>query len=165
MRRRLLVVMGPSGAGKSRIGAVLASALNTPFFEGDDYHPQSNVEKMSVGIALSDEDRAEWIDGILATLADDKAPQAVLACSALTPFVQEKLQSNATHTATFILLEAPRSLLAQRIKSRVDHFMPVSLLGTQIEALEPPEDALKVNADEAPEAIVARLITRLDDKA
>ena len=161
--RRLVVVMGPSGAGKSRIGAALAQELDAPFFEGDAFHSDSNVAKMRAGSPLTDADREAWVEAILNALAKDSAPVAVLACSALTPFVQGRLRTCASHAPVFLLLYAPREVLAKRIAGRKEHFMPASLLDSQLEALEPPVDGIVINTD-APLAVAVRAaMFELDD--
>ncbi|MEL7445346.1 MAG: gluconokinase, partial [Pseudomonadota bacterium] len=134
-----------------------------PMFEGDDYHPASNREKMAAGEALTDKDRASWLDALLEAIIHEMAPVAVLACSALTPYVQQRLRGCASHCVQFVLLEASREVLAERMQSRADHFMPLSLLDSQIEALSPPSDAIRIDARETVERIVAQITARLNE--
>lgn len=152
---KLIIVMGPSGAGKSAIGAALAARLDAPFHEGDAFHSRQNIAKMRSGTPLTDDDRVHWVEAILKAIDTSDAPIAVLACSALTPFVQRHLRGSARYRPIFLLLDAPRNVLAERIRGRVDHFMPTSLLGSQLDALVPPEDAIILDASQPIEEVVA----------
>ena len=163
MTRRLIVIMGPSGCGKSLIGAGLAEALDAPMLEGDDFHPAANIAIMAAGIALTDAHRASWLDRIGAAVDRAEGGNVVLACSALTPYVQKRLRDMSAHTVRFFLLAAPREELLVRIDARSDHFMPASLLDSQLGALVVPDDALTFDACQSPEAIVDAMLTALDD--
>jgi carbohydrate kinase (thermoresistant glucokinase family) len=132
-----VVVMGVSGSGKSVVGYALAEKLSFRFIDSDDLHPQSNREKMAAGIALTDEDRWPWLEKVGDALAADK--DLVIACSALKRIYRDRIRSRAPK-ATFVLLETPREELERRIERRQieeGHFMPVSLLDSQLEILEP----------------------------
>ena len=153
--------MGPSGAGKSRVGAALAAELGAPFLEGDDFHPPGNIATMRGGAPLTDADRAGWVEAIMAAVGEGSAPLTVLACSALTPFVQARLRSGATHAPVFLLLDAPRAVLAGRLAARTDHFMPPALLDSQLAALRPPPDAVRLDASQPVEAVVAAALDAL----
>lgn len=162
MTPRLIVVMGPSGCGKSHIGAQLAAALKSPFIEGDDFHPPENRGKMARGKPLIDTDRAAWLDGIESHLSQERAETVVLACSALTQYVQDRLRRVQGRKTHFILLDAPHGLLAERLEKRQGHFMPVSLLDSQLDALRAPTDATRIHAQQDPGAIVAQIIATLE---
>lgn len=156
-----IVVMGPSGCGKSAVGAALAARLGLPFVDADDLHPAPNVAKMTAGIPLDDGDRMPWLDVVAATLRD--APTgAVIACSALARRYRERILSGAPD-AVFVELRVPQAELARRMASRA-HFMPSSLLASQLrtlEHLEPDEPGVVVAGDpplaEVVEAAVAAL--------
>ena len=165
MPRKLIVIMGPSGCGKSTVSAALAEAIGAPMLEGDEFHSQANRAKMAAGIALTDCDRADWIDRIWKALSDELAPRVVLACSALTPYVQSRLWEACDRDVQFVLLEAPREVLLQRMEQRTDHFMPVSLLDSQLDALTAPEDAIRIDAREPVEAIVSAIRRALNEQA
>jgi carbohydrate kinase (thermoresistant glucokinase family) len=141
----LIIIMGVSGCGKSTIGKALAREIGAKFMEGDEFHSQANIDKMRAAVALTDEDRAGWLDAILeaARAAPDKA--LVLACSALTPYVQQRLMTS-TRRLHWIHLAAPASLIQARLEARRGHFMSPELLESQFEALCPPKGAASINA-------------------
>jgi len=154
----VIILMGVSGAGKTRIGKRLAAALAWSFYEGDDYHSQSNVEKMSQGIALTDADRAPWLDAlhelIGELLAHDES--AVLTCSALKRAYRERL-SYGHDGVRLVYLYGSYELIRQRLKERRGHFMKADLLASQFEALEAPdasEGVLTVDVSQKPQRIV-----------
>jgi len=127
--------MGVSGSGKSTVGALLAQRLGVPFVDGDVLHPPANVAKMAAGIPLDDDDRAPWLDAVGARLAEG---DVVVACSALRRAYRERLRSAAPATR-FVLLHGTRELLASRVATRLDHFMPATLLDSQLATLELPD--------------------------
>lgn len=161
MTGSLYVVMGPSGCGKSRTAAALSNALKVPMIEGDDFHSSTNVGKMASGLPLKDADRVAWLDAIATKLESLSADSLVLACSALTPFVQERLRQIPNRHTRFVFLDAPKDVLADRMERRTGHFMPAALLDSQLEALSPPEDALIVDAREPVEEIVRSIRAQL----
>jgi gluconokinase len=132
-----VVVMGVSGAGKSAVGERLAAALHLPLVEGDEFHPQGNIEKMRQGLPLDDEDRAGWLDRLGKELA--RHPRgAVLACSALKRAYRDKLR-HAVGGVRFVHLDLTQEQAQQRVASRGGgHFYPTSLVASQFEALENP---------------------------
>jgi carbohydrate kinase (thermoresistant glucokinase family) len=140
-----MVVMGVSGCGKSSVGLALAEALGARFIDGDDLHPLANKTKMAAGIPLDDDDRWPWLDLVGAALAEESldsggGPEGctgtVVACSALKRKYRDWILAAAPGTV-FIHLEGPRELLADRMSSRGDHFMPLALLDSQLATLEP----------------------------
>ena len=154
----VIIVMGVSGVGKTTIGKALAAALHADFAEGDDYHPASNVEKMRQGQPLTDEDRQPWLDrlrtAIETWLTQDR--KVVLACSALKASYRDRLMPKEGEVQ-FLYLRAGFDDVAERLAQRKGHYMPASLLQSQFETLEPPEDAITVNADQPAEDIIAEL--------
>ena len=135
----LVVVMGVSGCGKSTVGRLLARGLSAEFLEGDDLHPPRNIERMSAGIPLTDNDRRDWLLEIAQQLADARAGRhaLVVSCSALRRGYRDTLRGAASQLA-FVHLQAGRELLEARLLARADHFMPGSLLDSQLQTLEPP---------------------------
>jgi len=155
------VVMGVSGSGKSTVGALLAAHDGVPFLEGDAYHPAANVIKMSAGTPLDDDDRAGW----LATLADEIRTAReygnglVLSCSSLKRRYRDLLRA-ADPALRFVHLAGPRELIAARMESRPDHYMPPALLESQLrilEPLQPDETGLTLDITLAPQALVERI--------
>ena len=134
-----IVVMGVSGCGKSSVGIALAEALGARFIDGDDLHPEANKAKMSAGIPLDDDDRWPWLDLVSKALAEP-APAGstgtVIACSALKRSYRERILAGAPNTF-FIHLDGSREILAQRLGNRTGHFMPATLLDSQLATLEP----------------------------
>ena len=160
-----IVVMGVSGSGKTTVAERLAARLEWQFAEGDTFHPAANVAKMREGIALTDEDRWPWLDAMAAWIdAQRKAGRdCVLACSALKHAYRERLL-DGHHDVRFVYLKAGYDLVAQRMAARQGHYMPVSLLQSQFDALEEPgatEDALTVSIEDPPDEIVARIVAGL----
>lgn len=162
-RPPILVVMGVSGSGKSTIAAELATRLGWPFQEGDELHPAANVAKMAAGEPLDDADRAPWLERIAAWI-DERASRGepgIVTCSALRRRYRDVLRSERV---VFVNLEAPRALLESRVAERPGHFMPAALLGSQVDALEPPEPgerAITVPTDGTPPQVAAAIIDEL----
>ena len=157
----IALVMGPSGAGKSTIGRALAEALGWEFLEGDDFHPRANVEKMRRGQPLDDHDRAPWLLRLAAEIRArlDGGIDAVLACSALKAAYRAQLVIDGRVRVVYLQL-SPR-VLEERLRARRGHFMPPSLLQSQLQALEPPEDAITVDAGRPVDDLVREIRAQL----
>jgi len=158
-----IVVMGVSGSGKSTLGALLAAKLDCPFLEGDGYHSEANVAKMRDGIALTDEDRWPWLDRLGAAMGEVIAEGgiAVAACSSLKRSYRERLAAATGQPIVFILLDAAPGELERRLGNRPGHYMPASLLDSQLRTLERPTDdepALTLDSTEEPEALIERML-------
>ncbi|MEO0466464.1 MAG: gluconokinase, GntK/IdnK-type [Pseudomonadota bacterium] len=160
MVQRLIVIMGVSGSGKSTIGRALASGAGWPFLEGDDFHPPANTSKMAAGAALTDADRVAWLDAIAAEVVGRNDPRIVLACSALTAFVQQRLSRDMGRAAIYCWLDAPKAVIKRRMLAR-QHFMPTSLLQSQLDALSPPPEAFQFDAEAPPGEIVDQILACL----
>ena len=130
------VIMGVSGCGKTSVGTALAETIGLFFVDGDDLHPLENIRKMSKGIALDDDDRAPWLADVGRTLANTSRPVAI-GCSALKRKYRDLIRKNASKPVHFLHLDAPRDVIAERLKVRSEHFMPTSLLDSQFQTLEP----------------------------
>jgi len=155
----LLVIAGVSGSGKSTVGAQLATALGVEFLDADDLHPASNVSKMAAGQALSDDDRWPWLAAVGAALDAASATGLVVACSALKRSYRRALLAAAPDTH-FVLLDGSRELLAERLGGRHDHFMPSTLLDSQLATLEPlapDEPGVTVSIERTPTEIVEQI--------
>ncbi len=165
MHTGLYVIMGVCGSGKSVIGARLARALDIEFVEGDGLHPPENVKRMASGIPLTDDDRHSWLTAIAARLREARGAGVglVVSCSALKRSYRDLLRSMGDADVRFVYLAGSRALLAQRLAQRRGHFMPPSLLESQLSILEEPspdERAWVCDISAAPHAIVADLVTR-----
>ena len=131
-----VVVMGVSGCGKSTVGEKLAVALAARFIDGDSLHPEANKKLMAAGVPLNDENRRPWLDLVAAALAQaDGKTGTVVACSALKGSYRERILAGGPNTF-FIHLAGSREVLAERMSSRAAHFMPLSLLDSQLATLE-----------------------------
>lgn len=133
-----IVVMGVSGSGKTTVGQALADALGWRFIEGDSFHPQRNVEKMSAGHPLDDEDRRPWLEALAAEIAADDAAgrNSIVGCSALKRSYRDILRRGA-EDVRFLHVHGDRALLRDRLSDRAGHFFPASLLDSQLATLEP----------------------------
>lgn len=168
---RIIVVMGVSGSGKTTISQALAARTGFAEADGDDYHPAANIEKMKAGIPLTDDDRLPWLYAIADAIdcyADANTP-VIIACSALKRSYRDILVHGRADVR-IVYLNGPSDLIAQRLTHRGGHFMPPSLLESQIDTLEPPqpgEHILTVDINAPVERIVNDIITalHLPDKA
>lgn len=142
--KHLIVVMGISGSGKSTVGNQLAKSLSIPFLDADDFHPKANVMKMSSGQALTDEDRWPWLAAIVEHVLNSHRGEFVLACSALKQSYRDYLSQRLK--TDFVFLEITEQEAFNRLSKRSSHFMPSSLVKSQMETLEVPEEAITVNA-------------------
>jgi gluconokinase len=150
----LVVVMGVAGSGKSTIAAGLAEKLGVDFIEGDSLHPQANVNKMAGGVPLNDEDRWPWLEAIGDRIeAERLAGQGVVvSCSALKHVYRDCLRKRVNGRVRFVLLDGSKELIAKRMLARKGHFMPQSLLDSQLATLEKPgpdEDAVILDISQA----------------
>jgi gluconokinase len=159
----IILLMGVSGCGKSTVGRMLADHLGWPMYDGDDYQPKDNVAKMAQGMPLNDKDRRPWLLAIHDLLVGIKAKRgyAVVACSALKRDHRDLLLKGMDGIR-IVYLKGEYAILEERLKRRQGHFFKASLLGSQFEILEEPEDALTVNVDNPPEVIAAGIRKSLD---
>lgn len=147
--------MGVSGSGKSTVGAALAQRLRVPFADADDLHPEANIAKMSRGEALDDHDRYPWLEQVGAWLAAHP-DGGVMSCSALRRKYRDQLRHHAPGTE-FVLLAGSREVIERRQASRPGHFMPASLLTSQLatlEPLEPDEGGLVLDVNQSVDELV-----------
>jgi gluconokinase len=156
----VIIVTGVSASGKSTVGEQLARRLGFEFHEGDDFHTENSVRKMSAGIALTDEDRAPWLAAIRALIdaAVSSGRDIVISCSALKRAHRDALRAD---DVVFVYLFATRELIRARLAKRRGHFLDPSLLDSQFETLEEPSRAFKVDAASAPEEIVDSIVAHV----
>ena len=154
----IIILMGVSGAGKSTIGQCLAKDLGWSLYEGDDFHPKANIEKMAGGIALSDEDRSAWLTKLAKLIHElrQSAQSAVITCSALKQAYREKLAGDSTNIR-FVYLRGSYDLVLERLKKRQGHYMRAGLLKSQFDILEEPEQALTIEITQEPDVIVRQI--------
>jgi carbohydrate kinase (thermoresistant glucokinase family) len=162
---RIAVVMGVSGSGKTTIGAALAHRLGWQFQEGDALHPPENVAKMRAGIPLDDEDRAPWLRAVAAKVDEwrERGEAGIITCSALKRKYRDVIIGKRPEVR-LVHLTAPPSLITERLAGRRGHFMPASLLESQLATLEPPdpdENALTLAVDAPVETVVERIAASL----
>jgi len=152
----IIILMGVSGSGKTTLGNLLARDLGWPFHDGDDFHPQANIDKMRRGIPLTDDDRDAWLTTLrhqIDTLVDSQR-SAVLACSALKQAYRDRLQRPEVR---LIYLKGDCALIRQRLLARQGHFMPPDLLASQFATLEEPQGVPAIDVAQAPETIIAAI--------
>lgn len=154
----IVILMGVSGSGKTTIGKRLAQSLGWVFFEGDDFHPRTNITKMSKGIPLSDEDRQPWLNTLRELIEQfmHKKESMVLACSALKAAYREFLEQK-DEEVFFVYLKGDYELIRKRLEERPNHYMKAGLLWSQFEALEEPEGVMTVDILRDPEEIVTSI--------
>jgi gluconokinase len=159
----IVLLMGVSGVGKSTVGRALAAHLSWSFHDADDLHSAENVARMASGRPLDDEARFPWLRAVrdlIRTLARD-GRNAVVACSALKASYREVLLEDV-EAVRVVHLTAPADVLRERVTDRAGHFMPSSLVESQVAALEPPADALTVDATRPVDDVVQQIVDGLD---
>jgi gluconokinase len=157
----IVVVIGVSGSGKTTIGTRLAQALGCEFLEGDALHSAANIDKMSRGIPLDDDDRRPWLSAIHAHMSDasERGADLVVACSALKHKYRQTLERGLA--VTWVYLKGSEALFRSRLQQRTSHFMKADMLASQFEALEEPSNAIVVDAATSPEVIVDQISRQL----
>ena len=161
-----VIVMGVSGSGKSTLAAALASAIGCPYLEGDEFHSPESVRKMAAGTPLTDDDRWPWLDRLGRAIDASAAKNgiAVASCSALKKIYRDRLRASITVPVRFVLVDPSREELERRMAARKGHFMPSSLLTSQLDTLErpqPDEHALTLDGSSSSAAECERVIAWL----
>ena len=158
----IVVVTGVAGSGKTTIGERLAGELACSFADADWFHSPSNIEKMRAGIPLTDADRRPWLRRLRREVIDrvPASGSAVLACSALKA-AHRRLLAHGCDRIRFVYLRVSPAVAAERLRRRTSHFMNPALMASQFDALEEPDDAITVDADQPPDAIVAQVLLAL----
>ena len=162
----VLILMGVSGCGKTTVGKHLSKALQMPFYDADDFHPPENVEKMSKGTPLDDEDRQPWLEQLHQMIIKwNRKDGAILACSALKKPYRQTLRGDLDkNELQFIYLKGSAELIRERLKNREGHYMPAGLLNSQFRDLEEPSDVLTVGIDRPVQDIVSRIFDKINEK-
>jgi len=153
-----IVVMGVSGSGKTTLGQGLSKKLSWPFFDADDFHPESNHKKLAAGIPLTDDDRAPWLQTLAELIRShsEKGQSIVLACSALKGKYRNILRDGLK--VEFAYLKGSKELIAERLKTRKGHFMNPDLLDSQFATLEEPHSALVLDIASTPDTLVKTVL-------
>tara|TARA_B100000508_G_scaffold130236_1_gene117403 strand:- start:437 stop:913 length:477 start_codon:yes stop_codon:yes gene_type:complete len=155
---KIIIIMGVSGCGKSTVGKLLGNKLGLPFFDGDDFHPEENIQKMSNGIPLSDQDRKPWLLKMHREM-EDWENGAILACSALKESYRKILSKD--RNIQWVYLKGKPETILKRMKSR-NHYMKPEMLQSQLDTLEEPSYGLHLSIENLPEILVSEIITKLD---
>lgn len=159
----VIVLMGVSGSGKSTVGTALADRLGWQFYEGDDFHSESNIQKMAQGIPLTDEDREPWLadlHDLIARQIESKKP-AIIACSALKQRYRDQLLEDNEGTV-IVYLHGEFELICQRMEKRQNHYMKAAMLQSQFDSLEEPENAIVISIEDDTDKIVEEIINSFD---
>ena len=153
----IIILMGVSGAGKSTIGKLLAGALGWAFYEGDEFHPETNINKMKSGIPLTDADREDWLAALenLERRLEKERRNAVITCSALKQAYRDRLLNSKA--VLLVFLKGPYDLILKRMHERRGHYMKADLLESQFETLEEPSGVLTVEISQSPQVIVREI--------
>ncbi|MHB9862871.1 gluconokinase [Streptomyces sp. YIM S03343] len=161
----VVVVMGVAGTGKTTVGPLLAARLGVPYAEGDDFHPQANIDRMTAGVPLTDDDRRPWLDAIGGWAHGRAGLGGVVSCSALKRSYRDRLRATAPGLV-FVHLTGDRRLIEDRMAHRQGHFMPTALLDSQFGTLQPlqgDEAGISVDVSGAPEEITERAMRALGE--
>jgi gluconokinase len=160
----IVLLMGPAGSGKTTVGELLAAQLSWKFADADDFHPRANIENMSRGIPLTDEDRIPWLKSIREAMRqwEARGENVVLACSALKHRYREVLGINPkVKNVKLVYLKGSYDLLLERLHSRKGHYMKEQMLASQLADLEEPTEALTIDIAKSPEEIVSKIRKQL----
>lgn len=160
----VIVLMGVTGTGKTTVGQALAQAMGCEFADADDFHSAENRAKMHASIPLTDADREPWLRSLHAQISAwlSQGTDAVLACSALKQAYRAQLTAGAAPgLVRFVYLSGPESVIRGRLERRKGHYMPASLLDSQMAALEPPHDALRISVTQPVHTIVQQIMAAL----
>jgi gluconokinase len=157
-----IILMGVSGCGKTSVGEGLSKALGWPFYDGDDFHPQANIDKMAQGIPLNDDDRQPWLERLHAIIVEhlDHNQPLIVASSALKAKYRQTLRGDR-EAVRFVHLSGSFELIFERMQQRSGHYMRAEMLRSQFADLEEPRHALIISIDQPVGAIVAEIIEKL----
>ncbi len=163
---RVIYIMGVSGCGKSTIGKLLSEELNIPFFDGDNFHPQSNINKMKSGLPLNDQDRQGWLLKLNALAKEQlQKNSCIIVCSALKKTYREILMEGIERQVKWVHLSGSFSQIFKRLNERENHFMSSNLLQSQFDTLENPAEAIQVDISLSPAEIIKYITKKMEEKS
>ena len=159
----VIYIMGVAGSGKTTIGQKLSSKTSFAFYDADYFHPQQNIDKMKAGTPLTDEDRWPWLENIHAFVTQQlQTCNIILACSALKQVYRERLSSGIETQCRWVYLNGSYQTILERMQNRTGHYMPTTLLQSQFETLEVPDNIIEVNIAMTPEEIAEEIISKIN---
>ncbi len=161
---KIYFIMGVSGCGKSTIGNLLSDELKIPFYDGDDYHSETNVKKMASGQPLTDDDRMDWLLSLNKLALNRREKGAIIGCSALKESYRKILKNNLEKDVSWIYLSGSFDEVMSRLNQRKGHFMPAALLKSQFETLEIPKNAIQVSINQSARQIVKRILELIESQ-
>lgn len=157
------IICGVSGTGKTTIGKILASQLDVPFYDGDDFHSENNIQKMQSGTPLDDSDRISWLKTLSTKIMGwERGKGAVLACSALKELYRQLLIPVAETPVRWIVLEGDKEVILERMKARKGHFFDAKMLDSQFEIYERPHYGLILNVSEPPNELIEKILKEIN---
>jgi gluconokinase len=162
---RAVILMGVSGCGKTSVGEGLSEALDWPFYDGDNFHPQANIDKMAQGFPLNDADRQPWLEKLHQLIVEhlDADQSLIVASSALKARYRHTLRGDREEVV-FVHLKGDFDLIYTRMRQRSGHYMKAEMLRSQFRDLEEPEDALTISIEKSVEQIVAEIVIYLKEQ-
>jgi gluconokinase len=162
MTNKVIIIMGVSGSGKTTIGKMLAEKTGYEFYDADSFHPPQNIDRMKAGIPLTDEDRWPWLDSMNHFAKEKiKTGNVILTCSALKEMYRLRLCNGIEKYCQWVFLKGSYEIVLKRMQDRKEHYMPVSLLQSQLDALEEPADAITADITHSKEGIVKYIISKI----
>jgi carbohydrate kinase (thermoresistant glucokinase family) len=158
-----IILMGVSGCGKSSVGKMLSGQTGWPIYDGDDFHPKANLDKMAQGIPLNDEDRQPWLETLhhLILLSLREGNSLIVACSALKKSYRDILRKGLADKIVFVYLKGSFSLIYTRMQQRDDHYMKAEMLRSQFEALQEPQNAIEIKISKSVSEITQEIINSI----
>ena len=163
MPHLVIYIMGVAGSGKTTIGQKLSAKTGYTFYDADYFHTQENIDKMQAGQPLTDDDRWPWLDNIHAFVSKQlQTCTIIVACSALKEVYRQRLSKQIENQCRWVYLNGSYDIIFQRMQSRTDHYMPVTLLQSQFDALEVPDHNIEIDIAMAPEKIVDEIIAQIN---
>ena len=160
----VIILMGVSGSGKTTIGNLLSKRTGFPFFDGDDFHPEVNVQKMASGIPLTNQDRVDWIREISDFMNNIPGEHKILACSALNRSIRSLIINGIKEPCYFVFLKGDYDLIKDRMDKREAHYMKSGMLTSQFKTLEEPENTVTIGVDNSPDRICDEIYKAVQEK-